>query len=152
MRQDIQRFIQSCMVCQRAKSSQLHPAGLLCPLPLPSQIWEDVAMDFITGHPPSRGFTVIIVVVDRLSKYGHFAPHRANYTSSQVAETFVSTIVKLHGMPRAIVSDRDKAFTSAFWKHLLLLHGTTWNMSSSYHPQTDGLSEANNKCLELTLR
>lgn len=81
-------------------------------------------MDFITGHPPSRGFTVIIVVVDPLSKYGHFAPLRANYTSSQVAETFVSTIVKLHGMPRAIVSDRDKAFTSAFWKHLWLLHGT----------------------------
>ena len=152
MRNDIRSFVQHCQVCQQAKVSQLHPAGLLSPLPIPNQIWEDVAMDFITNLPVARGYSVIMVVIDRLSKYCHLAPLRANFTSFQVAEVFVNMVVKLHGVPRTIVSDRDKTFTSAFWQHLFRLQGTTLAMSSSYHPQTDGQSEALNKCIEMYLR
>lgn len=103
-------------------------------------------MDFITGLPSSNGFTVTLVVIDQLSKYTHFAPLKSDYSSLKVAETFMRTVVKLHGIPKSIVSDRDKVFTSTFWQHLFRLSSTTLAMSSVYHPQTDG-----NKCLEMYL-
>lgn len=88
-----------------------------------------------------------MVVVDRLSKYAHFSDLKANYSSKVVAETFMNTMVKLHGFPKTIVSDRDKVFTSQFWQQLFKLSGTSLNMSTAYHPQSDGQSEAVNKCL-----
>ena len=109
-------------------------------------------MDFITGLPNSYGFNTILVVVDRLSKYGHFIALKGDYTSKFVAELFMTHVVKLHGMPKSIVSDRDKVFTSNFWKNLFQLQGTTLAMSSTYHPQSDGQSEVVNKCLEMFLR
>ena len=140
------------MICQQAKVATTLPAGFLQPLPIPSQIWKDLAMDFITGLPVSHGFTVIYVVVDRLSKAAHFTPMKHDFTSKSVAEIFFKNIVKLHGLPKSIVSDRDKVFTSHFWKILWQLSGTTLKMSSAYHPQSDGQSEILNKCLELYLR
>ncbi|KAJ9537379.1 hypothetical protein OSB04_030112 [Centaurea solstitialis] len=91
-------------------------------------------------------------LANQLSKYGHFAPLRADFTSLKVAESFLSNIIKLHGFPKTIVSDRDKVFSSWFWQHLFKLSGTTLAMSSAYHPQSDGQSEALNKCLEQYLR
>ena len=79
-------------------------------------------------------------------------PMKGDYTAKQVAELFFNTVVKLHGMPKSIVSDRDKVFTSIFWQHLFKLQGTTLAMSSAYHPQTDDQTEAVNKCLEMFLR
>lgn len=152
MRQHVQKFIEACILCQQAKSVNTPYAGLLQPLPIPEQVWEDIAMDFITGLPPSSGFTVIMVVVDKLSKYAHFMPLKSDYSSKTVVEAFMHNVVKLHGMPKSIVSDRDKVFTSKFWQHLFQLHGTTLAMSSAYHPQTDGQSKAVNKCLEMYLR
>lgn len=140
MRADIREFVHTCQVCQRAKQVQTSLAGLLSPLPIPTRVWEDIAMDFITGLPSSQGYTVILVVVDRLSKYAHFAPLRSSFTAVQVAEIFLTTVVKLHGVPQSIVTDHDKVFTSAFWQHLFKLQGTSLKMSSSYHPQTDGQS------------
>jgi hypothetical protein len=125
--------LHECVISQQAKSLNTSPAGLLQPLPIPSQIWEDVAMDFIIGLPPSFGFTVIMVEIDRLSKYAHFAALKSDHTSKQVAEKFMLHIVKLHGIPKSIVSDRDKAFTSQFWQHLFKLQETTLAMSSAYH-------------------
>ena len=90
MHRDIRSFIQSCQICQQAKSIQLHPTSLLSPLPIPNQVWEDVAMDFITGLPISKGYLVILVVIDRLSKYGHFAPFKASFIALQVAKTLSS--------------------------------------------------------------
>lgn len=95
-------------------------------------------MDFIIGLPSSFGYTIIMVVIDRLSKYAHFLPMRTDYSSKTVAESFMHNIVKLHGVPKSIVSDRDKVFTSSFWQHLFKLQGTTLAMSSAYHPQSDG--------------
>ncbi|WVZ26157.1 hypothetical protein V8G54_004701 [Vigna mungo] len=152
MLKDITQYVQECLICQQAKSATTLPAGLLQPLPIPNQVWEDIAMDFITGLPPSNGYTVIMVVIDRLSKYAHLAPLKADYTSKTVADVFINMVVKLHGFPNTIVSDRDKIFISQFWQHLFKLSGTTLNMSMAYHPQSDGQSEALNKCIEMYLR
>ncbi|MCH83059.1 hypothetical protein A2U01_0003873, partial [Trifolium medium] len=152
MRDDIKEYVQQCTICQQAKTVTTSPAGLLQPLPIPHQVWEDIAMDFITSLPMSFGFTVIMVVIDRLTKYSHFVALKADYTSKTVAEAFMLNIAKLHGIPKSIVSDRDKVFTSSFWQNLFKLQGTSLAMSTAYHPQTDGQSEALNKCLEMYLR
>jgi hypothetical protein len=98
-------------------------------------------MDFIYGLPSSHGKTSIFVVVDHLTKYAHFCPVSHPYTASTIVQFFVDNIVKLHGVPQSIVSDRDKIFTSNFWKELFRLQGTMLKMSTSYHPQTDGQTE-----------
>lgn len=152
MRTSIKDFIKNCDTCQRCKYDCMTPAGLLQPLPIPQRIWTDVSMDFIEGLPNSAGYTVIMVVVDRLSKYAHFIPLKHPYTATGVAKAFIDNIVKLHGVPSSIVSDRDKVFVSLFWKTLFHLQGTSLNLSSSYHPQTDGQTEVVNRTLEQYLR
>ena len=108
-------------------------------------------MDFIVRLPSSFGYIVIMVIVDRLSKFAYFVPMKIDYTSKTVAEAFISNVGKLHGIPKSIVFDKGKVFVSAFWQNLFKLQGTTLNMSSSYHPQTDGQSEVLNKCVEMYL-
>jgi len=102
-------------------------------------------MDFIIGLPNSFGFTIIMVVVDWLLKYGHFVALKIYYNSRSVVEVFMEHIVKLHGLPKSIVSDRAKVFNSQFWQHLFKLKGTSLIMSSAYHPQTNGQSKVLNK-------
>jgi hypothetical protein len=113
MRQSVETFIASCLICQQIKHSTQVPAGLLQPLPIPEAVWEDITMDFITGLPPSQGFTVIFVTVDRLSKSAHFGALPTTFTASRVAELFISMVVRHHGFPRSIVSDRDPVFLSS---------------------------------------
>ncbi|KAJ0436024.1 putative nucleotidyltransferase, Ribonuclease H [Helianthus annuus] len=132
VKERVKRFIRDCHICQRFKTESCRPAGLLQPLPIPSRIWEDISMDFIEGLPPSNGFTTIMVVVDRLSKYAHFVLVRHPFTAVTIAKEFVSHIVKLHGFPSTI--------------------GTELCLSSSYHPQTDGQTEVVNRTLEQYLR
>ncbi|CAM8960552.1 unnamed protein product [Rhodiola kirilowii] len=105
-------------------------------------------MDFITHLPTSNGRSVLMVVVDRLFKYNHFIPMVEGFTSPYVAEAFVREIVRLHGFPTSIVSDRDPVFMSHFWKELFHLQGTVLSTSSSYHPQSNGQTEAVNRCIE----
>jgi len=93
-----------------------------------------------------------MVIVDRLTNYGHFFPLRTDYDSHKVDDVFMNNVVKLHGMPTSFVSVRDKVFTSSFWEHLFKLQETTLATSSAYHPQTGGKSEAINKCLKMYLR
>jgi hypothetical protein len=124
MKMDIRKYIRECDVCQRNKVKNIHLAGLLQPLPIPTQMWTEVSMDFIEGLANSNGRNVIMVVVDRLSKYAHFIPLSHPYTAGSVAQLFLDQIFKLHGLPKSIVSDRDQVFTSNFWKELFCLSGT----------------------------
>lgn len=96
------------------KDSSLHLAGLLQPLPIPTLVFEDISMDFITRLPPSRGKATIMVVVDRLSKYRHFLPLPSDFSSLTIGSTFVTGIIRLHGIPRAIVTNRDPHFIRDF--------------------------------------
>lgn len=109
-------------------------------------------MDFITHLPSSSGKTTILVVVDRLSKHAHFSALGPRFSAPQVAAIFLRDIVRLHGFPSSIISDRDPIFISTFWKELFHLHGTTLALSSAYHPQSDGQTEVLNRCLEQYLR
>ena len=118
MHQDIRMFVHNCKICQQTKTETTFPVGLLQHFPIPIQVWDDIAMDFIIGLPPSQGFTAIMVIVDRLSKFGHFIPMRYDFNSKQVADAFINNVVKLHGISKSIVSDRDKVFISSFWKQL----------------------------------
>ena len=114
MRSDISKFMRECVICQQAKVDHVLPTGLLQPLPIPQQIWEDIAMDFIVQLPSSQGFTTIFTVVDRLSKFGYFIPLKPEFNNKVVDELFITNIVKIHGFPKTIVSDRDRTFISTF--------------------------------------
>lgn len=152
MRADVKQFVATCTVCQTVKHSTAAPYGLLQPLEIPDRIWEDLTMDFIVGLPNSNGVTNILVVIDRFTKYAHFGALPLQYSATKVADLFSNMVIKLHGMPRTIASDRDPVFTSAFWKKLFELMGTKLKMSSAYHPQTDGQTEVTNRYLEQYLQ
>lgn len=145
MRKDVKRFVDSCFDCQTTKYSTQRPAGLLQPLPIPAKVWEDVSMDFITGLPPSRGHTGVMVVVDRLSKYAHFALLPVRYNALKIANLFIETVVKHHGFPKTLVSDRDPVFLNEVWEDMLRLSGTKLHFSTAYHPQSDGQTEVRNR-------
>ena len=104
------------------------------------------------GLPKSHMQSVVLVVVDRLTKYTHFMAFSHPYTATKVANVYLQFVFKLHGMPSTIVSDRNPVFTSHFWRELMRLQGVTLTMSSSYHPQIDGQTEVVNKSLEHYLR
>ena len=138
MTKDVHTFIRECLVCQTCKYDHHSPYGLLQPLPVPTEVWVDISMDFIEGLPKSHGKEVIWVVVDRLSKYAHFIALAYPYTAETVAQSFLDNIYKLHGLPQSIVSDRDTIFLSLFWQSLFSILGTDLLLSSAYHSQTNG--------------
>lgn len=152
MKESVHEYVQNCPNCQLNKGEHVASPGLIQPLPIPKEAWCSIGIDFITGLPKSSGFEVIMVVVDRLTKYAHFIPLKHSYSAASVAQLFMDNIYKLHGLPTDIVSDRDPVFTSKFWGELMEKIGVKLNMGTAYHPQTDGQTENVNQCLEQYLR
>ena len=153
MRTFVDNYVNSCDSCQRYKNSQVKPAGLLKPMPIPDRCWDSCSMDFLTSLPPTqRGHTSVMIVVDPLSKMAHFIPCRDTSNAEVVAGIFVDSVVRLHGVPRNFISDRDPKFVSVFWKTVWSLLGTTLLMSTARHPQTDDQTEQTIKTLQQYLR
>jgi len=152
MRRVVQDYVRACPTCQRFKTEHLQPAGLLLPLPVPTGVWTDIGLDFIEALPRVKGKSVILTVVDRFSKYCHFIPLAHPYSAESVAQAFFTDIVRLHGMPQSMVSDRDPVFTSTFWRELMRLMGAKLHMTTAFHPQSDGQSEAANRVIAMYLR
>ena len=135
------------------KAPRQRPAGLLQSLKDPQWIWEEVCIDFISGLPKTKqSFNVIWVIVDRLTKMAHFIPGKTSYRVDRWAQLYIREIVRLHGVPVSIVSNRDSRFTSQFWKSLQKVLGTQLRFSTAFHPQMDGQTEGLNQILEDMLR
>ncbi|KAG8493029.1 hypothetical protein CXB51_010399 [Gossypium anomalum] len=153
MKRDISDFVSKCLVCQQVKAEHQVPSGLLQPIMIPEWKWDRITMDFVSGLPLSSSKKdAIWVIVDRLTKSAHFISVRMDYSLDKLAELYISQIVKLHGVPISIVSDRDLRFTSRFWKKLQEALGTKLHFSTAFHPQTDGQSERIIQILEDMLR
>ncbi|TQD76709.1 hypothetical protein C1H46_037743 [Malus baccata] len=152
LKKEVKTFVAACDTCQRINYESMKPPGPLQPLPIPTQVWSDIAMDFIEGLPSVHGRNAILVIVDRLSKYGHFIAIKHPYSAPKIAEIFIQEVFRLHGMPASIVSDRDPIFISEFWTAFFKHQNTTLCKSSAYHPQTDGQTEVLNRTLEHYLR
>jgi RNase H-like domain found in reverse transcriptase/Integrase zinc binding domain/Chromo (CHRromatin Organisation MOdifier) domain/Integrase core domain len=153
MREDIQKHVRTCAICQVTKAKSVKPGGQLQPLPIPNNRWESIAMDFITDLPctPS-GKDAILVFVDRLTRMVLFAPCTKDIDALGTAKLLRDYVFCQHGLPVSIVSDRDPRFTSKVWTELMKLLGTQLKMSTAFHPQTDGLTERYNRVLEEYLR
>lgn len=152
MMKDVREFVAACPVCARNKGSQQPPSGLLRPLPVPSRPWSHIAMDFVTGLPPSDGHRVIMVVVDRFSKAARFIPLVKLPSAPETAQLVVDHVFRIHGICQDVVSDRGPQFAARFWKAFCALLGASVSLSSGFHPETNGQTERTNQSMESTLR
>ena len=151
MKKDVIRIYGRCITFRKAKSKVM-PHGLYTPLPVPSEPWVDISMDFVLGLPRTkRGRDSIFVVVDRFSKMAHFIPGHKTDDATYITDLFFREIVRLHGVPRSIVSDRDVKFLSYFWKVLWGKLGIKLMFSTTCHPQTYGQTEVVNRTLSQLL-
>jgi hypothetical protein len=152
-RKDTKAYIAQCLSCARNKPLQRQPFGELSPLPIPDGPWQSLSMDFITNLPTTEnGNDCILTLVDRFTKMCHFAPCKTTCTAEQAADLCVSHILRLHGVPTSFVVDRDPVWRSSFWTSWCSKLGIQLNMSSAYHPQSDGQTERMNRILEEVLR
>lgn len=132
----VRAYVRDCLVCQQCKYDTSAYPGLLQPIEIPSKFWSVLTMDFIIGLPKSQGYSVIYVVVDKLSKFAHFMALKHPYTATSVANSLMNNVTSIYGIPEKIISDRDPAFLSNFWKALFSAHKTTlaqyWYNTSSH--------------------
>ena len=149
---DVQKWVGNCLICASAKSDHTGSRGLLQPLPTPNSPWQHISVDFIVDLPKDKDHTTILVVIDSLTKLGHFIPCKKLPTASQLALLILSHVVRLHGLPEVILSDRGSQFSARFWQSWCAALGVTSTLSTSYHPQTDGQTERLNQSLKQYLR
>lgn len=153
--QEIRRFVKNCDVCGRTTVWRDKKKGLLKPLPVPSQIWQEISMDFITGLPPSGPdkITILLVITDRLSKGIILIPVNPKlFDAEGLAKMFLQFYVPHHWLPKAVVSDRGPQFVNAFWKSICSELNINQRISTAYHPETDGSTERANQEVETYLR
>lgn len=156
LRADVDRYVLQCDICQHVKAKQHKPYGQLAKIPMPIRPFESITMDFIVGLPPvlHRGITYdsILVIVDRYTKLAKYFPCMTSITAPDLAELFIDSILTDYGSPSSIISDRDKLFTSHYWSAFCYYLRIKRNLSTAFHPQTDGQSERQNRTLENYLR
>jgi hypothetical protein len=158
LRKQVETVVRECDICSKSKSNRHLPYGQLMSTPVPKGAWKSIALDFIVKLPLSKDpltgveYDSILVITERLTKYGKFIPYLEASDAEALAYTFIRVILADHGMPEDIISDRDKLFTSKFWKSLMALLGTNHKLSTAFHPQTDGQTERLNQTLEQYLR
>nr|GFA30129.1 putative reverse transcriptase domain-containing protein [Tanacetum cinerariifolium] len=153
LRADITTYVSQCLTCAKVKAKHLKPSGLLQQPEIPEWNWENVTMDFVTGLPRTpSGYDSIWVIVDRLTKSAHFLPKKKTDSIEKLVELYLKEIVCKHGVPMSVISDRDSLFTSRFWVSLQKALRTQLDLSTAYHPETDGQSERTIQMLEDMLR
>jgi len=145
LRQDVVTHIRECEVCQAVKARRYKLYSTLRPLEVPNSPWQRITLDFITDLPPSRlgneVYNSILVVMDRFTKMAHYIPTRKTITAKNLASVFLREIIRLHGVPDVIVSDRGPILTSKFWKTFCWSLQIQHRLSTAFHPQTDGQTE-----------
>ncbi|GJV64583.1 putative reverse transcriptase domain-containing protein [Tanacetum coccineum] len=153
MKRDIAEYVSRCLMCSKIKAEHQKPSGLLQQPEIPEWKWEKITMDLVTKLPnSSSGYDAIWVIVDRLTKSAHFLPIRKDYKTEKLARIYINEIVARHGVPVLIILDSDGRFVSHLWQALQEALGTRLDMSTAYHPQTDGQSERTIQTLEDMLR
>jgi hypothetical protein len=153
MRKEVAGYVAKCSVCQQVKAEHRKSARLLQPLPIPEWKWEMITMDFVSGLPRGkRENDAIWVIMDRLTKSALFLPVKMTDPIDKLAKIYVNEVVRLHGVPTSIVSDRDPRFTSRLWPSIQRALGTNLSISTAFHPQTDGQYERVIQVLEDLLR
>ncbi|MBW0565708.1 hypothetical protein O181_105423 [Austropuccinia psidii MF-1] len=152
MTQFINDYVLSCQQCSRNKNIHHKKFGLLKPHPIPNGPWICLSMDFITQLPLSNSFDSLLVIVDSLSKMVVFLPTMSSITSLDLAHLFIRNIFSKHGLLSSIVSDRGPLFVSSFWTNLCQQLKISRDLSTAYHPETDGQTERVNQILEQYLR
>jgi len=153
MKKEISAYVARCDTCCRVKTIHMKPAALLQLLSVPEWKWEEISMDFITGLlTTQKGNDSIWVIVDLLTKLTHFLPVKNSYRPPEYADLYMAEIVKLHGIPRTIISNRGPQFTTHFWERMHNSLGTSLVRSTAYHPQTSGQTKRLNQVLEDMLR
>ena len=151
-RQDVKKYVLSCDTCARCKTPRSLKVGLLQPLPVPSRPWGSISMDFIVDLPTSKGQNTILVVVDRLTKAAHFIACNGPPSAKETADLMIQNVFRLHGVPDEVVSDRGVQFTSKFWRSFCTSLEIDINLSTAFHPQSNGQTERTNQTLEQYLR
>ncbi|GJU12581.1 putative reverse transcriptase domain-containing protein [Tanacetum coccineum] len=153
MKAEIATYVSKCMTCAKVKAEYQKPSGLLVQPKIPEWKWENITMDFVTKLPKTAsGQDMIWVIVDRLTKSAHFLPAKENDSMEKLTRQYLKEVVSRHGVPVSIISDRDGRFVSQFWQSLQEAFGTQLDMSTAYHPETDGQSERTIQTLEDMLR
>ena len=142
IKREIAQYVAQCLVCQQVKMEYQRLVGFLQPLPIPERKWEDITMDFVTGLPRTpTGKDAIWVIMDRLTRSAYFLAIKVDFSLERLARLYINEIVRLHGAPISIVSDRDQRFLSQFWESVHKEMGTNLKFSTTFHPQTGGLSK-----------